>query len=65
MGVALFVSAYASITLASANEPALSKIGPALHHPWGMDFLRDNELLVTERRGNLLQIKLVSIVIIR
>ena len=60
IGVALFVSACASITLASANEPAISKIGPALHHPWGMDFLRDDELLVTERRGNLLQINLTT-----
>jgi len=58
MGMALFVSTCASFTLASANEPAISKIGPALHHPWGMDFLRDDELLVTERRGNLLQINL-------
>ena len=43
-----------------AEQPTLSKIGPALHHPWGMDFLNDDAILVTERRGNLFRINLAN-----
>lgn len=36
-----------------AQTPKLEAIGPALEHPWGMDFLDDTKLLVTERVGGL------------
>ena len=38
--------------------PKLEQIGPALNHPWGMDFLSKSEMLVSERRGKLYRINL-------
>ena len=32
-------------------EPAIERIGERLSHPWGMDFLAPDRLIVTERRG--------------
>ena len=32
-------------------EPAVERIGEPLRHPWGMDFLAPDRLIVTERRG--------------
>lgn len=45
-------------TLAKADQ--ISQIGPDLAHPWGMDFISDTQLLVTERGGRLRRIDLVS-----
>ncbi len=44
-------------SIASADFTA-SRIGPPLNHPWGMDFLNDDEVLVTERSGMLFRIDL-------
>lgn len=36
-----------------AQTPKLEAVGPALEHPWGIDFLDDTKVLVTERIGGL------------
>ena len=36
-----------------AQSPKLDAIGPTLEHPWGLDFLDDEHVLVTERVGGL------------
>ncbi len=35
------------------SDTKIKQIGDSLHHPWGMSFLDDTHLLVTERRGKL------------
>ena len=60
LSVALFLGIAVHPVSATADQPTLSKIGPALHHPWGMDFLNDDAILVTERRGNLFRINLAT-----
>jgi glucose/arabinose dehydrogenase len=54
-GVALFVS-----SLANAQQMVIERVGPVLAHPWGMDFLDADTVLVTERGGNLWRIDLAS-----
>ncbi|MCE2517564.1 MAG: PQQ-dependent sugar dehydrogenase [Alphaproteobacteria bacterium] len=46
------------LTANAMAQPVLEQIGPALDHPWGMDFISDDELLVTERSGGMLRINL-------
>ena len=60
LGAALFISATANIAWAVADEPTLVKIGPTLYHPWGMDLLDNDTVLVSERRGNLFRINLAT-----
>ena len=48
---ALFVSA-------AAGAMKIERIGPALAHPWGMDFLDHDTVLVTLRGGGLMRIAL-------
>jgi glucose/arabinose dehydrogenase len=38
----------------------IERIGEKLVHPWGMDFLSDTEILVTERGGKLFHIDIPS-----
>ena len=47
-------------TDSSFAQTYLEKIGKTLHHPWGMDFLSDTELLVSERRGTLHKVNLIT-----
>lgn len=60
LSVTLFFGMTAYPVSGIAEQPILSKIGPILQHPWGMDFLNDNNILVTERRGNLFRITLAT-----
>ena len=57
---ALFISAI--ITLAPpaslAQQMKLERVGPPLAHPWGMEFLTSDTVLVTERGGGLWKIDL-------
>ena len=55
----LFVMLITSITPSSA-EPVIERIGKPLAHPWGMDFLSDEQMLVTTRPGALYQISLIT-----
>jgi hypothetical protein len=52
------LSSYASIIAfyimaitPAAAAPIIERIGAPLVHPWGMDFLDDSHILVTERGG--------------
>jgi glucose/arabinose dehydrogenase len=59
------LSSYASIIAfyimaitPAAAAPIIERIGAPLVHPWGMDFLDDSHILVTERGGDLYKINL-------
>lgn len=41
-------------------QPVIERVGPALTHPWGMDFLSQTELLVTTRPGALYHVDLTT-----
>ena len=41
-----------------AENAYIEKIGPTLKNPWGMDFINDSELLVTEKRGRIYRINI-------
>lgn len=59
-GAAFFILGILYIHPLLADQPTIKKIGPVLHHPWGMDLLPNGDVLVTERRGNLIRINLTS-----
>ena len=40
------------------SEVYLKKIGNDLEYPWGMDFLDDNTILVTQKTGKIIKINL-------
>ena len=42
----------------SAASLQFEQIGPSLKNPWGMDFINDRELLVTEKRGRIYHINI-------
>ena len=44
----------------AAAAPLIQKIGTSLSHPWGMDFLDERHLFVTERSGNLYLVDLFT-----
>ena len=48
-----------SISL-SHSDTYIRQIGKALQNPWGMDFLDESNLIVTERSGRMLQINLTT-----
>jgi len=41
-----------------AEKIQIEKIGPTLKNPWGMDFINESELLVTEKRGRIFRINI-------
>ena len=44
----------------ATSAPIIERIGASLTHPWGMDFLDESVVLVTERRGKLYKINLAD-----
>ncbi len=46
--------------MALAQQMTLERVGPELAHPWGMDFLTSDSLLVTTRGGTLWKIRLAD-----
>ena len=44
--------------IAKADNIKIEQIGPTLKNPWGMDFINDRELLVTEKRGRIFHINI-------
>lgn len=55
----LFILSFFFATSA-LSEPRIERIGDRLNHPWGMDFLDEAHILVTERRGTVFKINLVD-----
>ena len=53
----LFLGAMALSVMAA---PLIHRIGAPLSHPWGMDFLDDRHLFVTERSGNLYLVDIMT-----
>ncbi len=43
---------------AQASDLRLERIGPDLEHPWGMDFVNNHTVLITERGGRLVRLNL-------
>ncbi len=49
-----------SLMSAATAAPLIERIGDPLDHPWGMDFLDDTTMVVTERDGKMFKINLVD-----
>ena len=41
-----------------ADNIQIEQIGPTLKNPWGMDFINDSELLVTEKKGRIFRVNI-------
>ena len=41
-----------------AESVQIEQIGPSLKNPWGMDFISDKEVLVTEKKGRIYRINI-------
>lgn len=57
------LSLFLAVYLAVATWPAfaagkLEQIGPALAHPWGMSFVDNDNLLITQRGGQMVRLNL-------
>ena len=44
----------------SSDEPKLEEIIKGLKNPWSLSFINNEEILVTEKSGNLLKINLIN-----
>ena len=44
----------------SSNEPKLEELIKGLKNPWSMSFITDENILITEKSGNLLKINLTN-----
>ena len=56
MGAALFACASAPV----AGAATIERVGPRLAHPWGMDFIGTDQVLVTVRGGGLQRVNLAD-----
>ena len=56
MGAALFACASAPV----AGAATIERVGPRLAHPWGMDFIGTDQVLVTVRGGGLQRVSLAD-----
>ena len=55
----IFIFIFIFISFAAkADNIKIEHIGPTLKNPWGMDFINDRELLVTEKRGRIFHINI-------
>ena len=43
-----------------AQDFKINHIGPNINKPWGMDFISENEVIVTEKSGNLFRINITN-----
>ena len=57
---ALFSVALFAWDVNAVAAPGIERAGPALSHPWGMDLLDHDTVLVTERDGRLIRIDLAD-----
>ena len=54
----LFSAALFASNVAAMADTMIQRVGPVLSHPWGMEFLDHDTVLVTERDGRLIRIDL-------
>ena len=57
---ALLIAGLCGLMSSAIAAPLIERIGAPLAHPWGMDFLDDSTVLVTERSGKLYKINLAD-----
>ena len=57
---ALFSAALFASSMGGMAAPTVERVGPVLSHPWGMEFLDHDTVLVTERDGRLIRIDLAD-----
>ena len=57
---ALLIAGLCGLLSSATAAPLIERIGAPLAHPWGMDFLDDSTVLVTERSGKLYKINLAD-----
>ena len=58
--IAIIWTCFAILITPTTAAPLIQQIGATLSHPWGMDFLDDQHLFVTERGGNLYLVNLLT-----
>ena len=57
----IFICIVSLTSLSARSEQIqIEKIGPTLKNPWGMDFLNDQELLITEKRGRIYHVNVLT-----
>ena len=56
--ILIFLILFSQFSNLSSVEPKLEKIIEGLNNPWSFSFINDEEILVTEKSGNLLKINL-------
>ena len=55
----IFICIFSLISISvKADSLQIEQIGPTLKNPWGMDFINERELLVTEKRGRIFHINI-------
>ena len=57
---AVLIAGLCGLVNSAIAAPLIERIGAPLAHPWGMDFLDDSTVLVTERSGKLYKISLAD-----
>ena len=55
----IFIFIFLSLS-AKTDTIKIEQIGPTLKNPWGMDFINERELLVTEKRGSIFHINILD-----
>ena len=57
----IFICIVSLTSLSARSEQIqIEKIGPTLKNPWGMDFINDQELLITEKRGRIYHVNVLT-----
>ena len=58
--ILIFLVYLAQFLNLNSNEPKLEEIINGLNNPWSLSFMTDEDILVTEKSGNLLKINLTN-----
>jgi aldose sugar dehydrogenase len=58
--ILIFLSYFIQFLNLSSNEPKLEELIKGLNSPWSLSFITSDEILVTEKSGNLLKINLTN-----
>ena len=58
--ILIFLIYSSSLLDLSSNEPKLEELINGLKNPWSLSFMTNDEILVTEKKGNILKINLIN-----